>query len=116
MITRKFVAEYNAKEIMWNLSHLGKAYHAVVLASMEHGISIKPFFVNDEEKEDFIKLWGKKSSSTSAWIRKDMKRPEFCFAHMSKISKLKDVRKVIAQGCFDGVYGTFTSQPVCPFA
>ena len=114
MISDKLVKEIHGLEIQWQVPNLVRTYSAVVLASKKDGISIKSYWKDEEERQDFISEWAKLTGKTKKEVIEMIEAPTFCFAHMSPGQKVEVSRMNIKNGYFTS--STNAGQPVCPFA
>ena len=113
MLSNKFIAEYDKKEVTWYISTRENTFHAIVLADKKKGVSIKPFW-DEEEKQRFIDLFVAHGNNREDVINL-INMPFFCFASAGRESKVADLRKAIDNGNFD-VLRSYGNKPICPFA
>ena len=115
MISNKLVKEVHGLELQWKVECLSRSYSAVVLADKKEGISVKPYWKDKKERQEFISEWEKFTGSTRKEVVEMVEAPTFCFAHINLIQKVAKVRNMIKNGGFEKNFKS-TSQPVCPFA
>ena len=119
MLTEEFIKKIHGTEIKWALNGLSHHYNAVVLASEEDGISIKPYFKDAKEKEAFILDWVANSDDMKdpKIVEEKIDAPTFCFAHYSRNfcfdNEVKDDIKNKGP-VFISIVNN--GSPVCPFA
>jgi hypothetical protein len=54
MISNKLVKEVHGLELQWKVGCLSRTYSAVVLADKKEGISVKPYWKDKKERQEFI--------------------------------------------------------------
>lgn len=121
MITQEFKDKWNGEEIMFQIDWMSKPINCVVLADLEEGVSIKPYYTNDEEKEIFItdihrELKFNSRKETENFIS----RPTYCLLHASKNIDEYEMEKILTykgNKLLSEVITTFYGRdPSCPFA
>lgn len=111
MISQEFVDEFNAEEIMYRLDWMKEPCHSVVLASVENGVSIKPYYLNQKEKRRMITYRAKNFDVGYKECKKVMEDPTYCFAQ--SFTDMSARKEIEAGGLLDD--NSFTG-PICPFA
>lgn len=119
MITDKLIKEWHAKEIMWTPIWSKKAFHAVVLVDKKLGVSVKPYWIDEKEKQEAI--WAKTehyygiSEEMLSAFAEEFADPHFCFAHASRFVPIESIRTVLEEGHHNNVHAS-GHNAYCPFA
>jgi len=116
MLSKEFIKEIHGTEIKWALTGLSHHYNTVVLASEEDGVSIKPYFKDAKERQEFISEWEKLTGSTRKEVVEMVEAPTFCFAHYSINAYEEEIRIDIANKGPVDVDILLNVSPICPFA
>jgi len=111
MITKATVKKWHAKEIMHKPAWMKGTYHCVILCSKELGFSMKPYFIDEEEKIAFITERAKIRGISKSQCRKEIDAPDYCLHHMESNEKATEIRLLLKDGEFKGG----GNNPSCPF-
>ena len=114
MLSSKLIKEIHGLEIEWQVPGMSKTWSAVILSSKENGVSIKPYFKDVEEREEFITEYCAISKKSRKVFIKELNDPTFCFAHISAAGKVEIIRRVIKDCNINSIESG--SNPICPFA
>lgn len=117
MLDQKLKDEFHAAEIMFKLKWMTKQIHCVVLVDLGVGLSIKPYYENEDEKELLIKDSMIEFGWNREMVLKDMAKPNYCLMFANPNCELEDIRKILTTGgmCLDEAF-YLNSNPSCPFA
>jgi hypothetical protein len=115
MISNKLVKEVHGLELQWKVGCLSRTYSAVVLADKKEGISVKPYWKDKKERQEFISEWQVLTGKTKKETVEMIEAPTFCFAHIKLEQKVANVRNSIKNGGFEKGFKS-SSNPICPFA
>lgn len=121
MLTKEQCKEIHGTEMMFKLTWMPKAYSCVVLASPELGVSFKPYWKDEEEKEDFIKTVCERSYRTRDELEERLSRPDYCFLHCGVDPSLdtvpfEQICRIIRNGGLSVDDDCGISNPSCPYA
>jgi hypothetical protein len=116
MISNKLVKEVHGLELQWKVGCLSRTYSAVVLADKKEGISVKPYWKDKKERQEFISEWEKLTGSTRKEVVEMVEAPTFCFAHYSINAYEEEIRIDIANKGPVDVDILLNVSPICPFA
>ena len=111
MITKATVKKYHAKEIMHKPAWMKGTYHCVILVSKELGLSVKPYFIDEDEKIAFIKDRAEVRRISKMRCRKEIDAPDYCLHHMAPTGKAAAIQPLLKNGEFKNG----GNNPSCPF-
>ena len=117
MITEEACKRWHGKELRMTIPNLRKFHNCVILASVELGVSFKPYPKTDEEEHiliDDIQETVNCSFETAKMMYKD---PTFCFAYAKTAANVDDVDNYI-KALNNGYASDFweRGKVVCPYA
>ena len=117
LFPKKLVKKYHAKELLFKLEWMKRKYNCVILVTEKEGLSIKPFFKTDEEKEIFTTERAEYLGCSFEQSAKTMAKPTYCLARMEpdNDNEEAELKYLLATGDFI-VNDVFGDQPIYPFS
>ena len=124
-LTKEDAEKINGKEIMVKLPDFNKPYHAVVLSKEGIGTSVKPYFIDEKEKEDYINLimdvndWW--TDDVYIKIKSMIEHPTYCWLFsppkvpFEEILSLIDDLEKESELSFKDDPRVIETTPTCPF-
>lgn len=118
MTPKEFCKKLHGEEILYKLPWMSRPYHAVLLASVDEGVSVKPYYEDENERQDLIKDIMAGSSRDYEETKRYIDKPDFCFATFRFDGRLSPeaIEKRIKNGPTKADIAQAMFNPSCPFA